>query len=119
MGRLDAEEVFVQWGGVGAARAGKLGVEMGSLGAGLAGEIRVTQGYVGAVAAQEAVLEQTFVRTLIAGRVTANRPTGVLVMIAQHVSGDVRPVLEWRGALAAGAAMGLVMALVRAVRGRG
>ena len=43
-------------------------------------------------------------RTLIAQEVTINRPTGVLVMIAQRVSGDVRPVLDWRGALAAGAA---------------
>jgi hypothetical protein len=117
IGRLDAEEVFVQWGGIGAARADKVGVELGSLGAGLAGELRVTQGFANTVAARAATIDQSLVRTLIAQRVTVNRPTGVLVMIAQHVSGDVRPVLDWRGALAAGAAFGLVAGIVRVLRG--
>ena len=118
IGRLDAEEVFVQWGGVGAARADRLGVEFGSVGAALAGEIRVTQGFAGSVVTRDATLEQSFVRTLVAQRVTVNRPTGVLVMIAQRVSGDVRPVLDWRGALAAGAAFGVVTMAWRALRGK-
>ena len=63
-------------------------------------------------------IEQGLVRTMIAQQVTVNRPTGVLVMIAQRVSGDIRPVLDWRGALAAGAGFALVTALVAAVRRR-
>ncbi len=118
IGALDAEEVFVQWGAVGAARAERLDVELGTLGAALAGEARMSLGIAGSVAARDAVLEQSFVRTLIAQRVTANRPTGVVVMIAQHVSGDVRPLLDWRGAIFAGAAFGLVTAAVRVIRGR-
>jgi hypothetical protein len=118
IGALDAEEVFVQWGGIGAARADRLGVEFGAIGAALAGEARVTQGIAGSVAARDAILEQSLVRTLIAQRVTVNRPTGVLVMIAQQVSGEVRPLLDWRGALVAGAAFGLVTVLARAIRGR-
>jgi hypothetical protein len=39
-------------------------------------------------------------------------------MIAQHVSGEIRPLLDWRGALAFGAAFGLVSGLVRAGRTR-
>ena len=39
--------MFVEWGGVGAARADKLSVEFGSVGASLAGEMRLTQGYRG------------------------------------------------------------------------
>ena len=116
IGALDAEEVFVQWGGVGAARADRLSVEFGSVGAALAGEMRLTQGFASAVAAREATIEQALVRTLIAQEVTINRPTGVLVMIAQRVSGDVRPVLDWRGALAAGAAFALITALIRGAR---
>ena len=119
IGRLDAEEVFVQWGGIGAARADRASVELGSLGAALAGELRVTQGIAGTVAARDATIDQSLVRTLIAQRVTITRPTGVLVMIAQHVSGDVRPLLDWRGALAAGAAFGLVSSVIRALRRRG
>lgn len=118
IGALDAEEVFVQWGGVGAARADRLSVEFGSVGAALAGEMRLTQGFASAVAAREVTIEQALVRTLIAQEVTVNRPTGVLVMIAQRVSGDVRPVLDWRGALAAGAAFALLTALIRGFRDR-
>ena len=104
----------MEWGGIGAARADKLSVEFGSVGASLAGEMRLTQGFAGAVAARQATIEQGLVRTLIAQQVTINRPTGVLVMIAQRVSGDVRPVLDWRGALVAGVGFALVTALLRA-----
>ncbi len=108
--------MFVEWGGIGAARADRLSVEFGSIGASIAGELRVTQGFAGAIAAREATIEQGLVRTLIAQQVTINRPTGVLVMIAQHVSGDVRPLLDWRGALAAGAAFAVVASLLRGAR---
>src|SRR5262249_5797437 len=114
IGALEASDVFLEWGGVGAARAGTLSVGFGSVGASLAGEMRLSQGFAGAIAAREATIEQGLVRTLIAQQVTVNRPTGVLVMIAQRVSGDVRPVLDWRGALAAGAAFAVVSVLLRA-----
>ena len=118
IGALDADEVFVQWGGVGAAKAKRVGVEFGSVGAAMAGELRVTQGFAGTVLAREATIEQGIVRTLVAQRVEIKRPSAVLVMIAQHVSGEIRPLLDWRGALAFGAAFGLVSGLVRAGRGR-
>jgi hypothetical protein len=118
IGALDAEDVFVEWGGVGAAKADRLGVEFGSIGVALASEARVSQGVAGSIAAREVTLEQGFVRTMFAQRVVINRPSAVLVMIAQHVSGDVRPLLDWRGALAAGAAIGLVAGLFRIARAR-
>jgi len=118
IGQLDADEVFVQWGGVGTARAEKLSVEFGSVGAAMAGDMRVTQGFAGSVLAREVTVEQGVVRTLIAQRVNITRPSAVLVMIAQHVSGEVKPLLDWRGALAAGAAFGLVSGLLRATRRR-
>jgi hypothetical protein len=68
------------------------------------------------VIAREATVEQGLVRTLIAQHVTFSRPSGVLVMIAGRVDGDVRPVLDWRGALVAGLAFGLVGALVGGLR---
>ena len=70
----------------------------------------MTQGFAGSVIAREATVEQAIVRTMIAQRVTVTRPTGVLVMIAAKVEGEVRPLLDWRGALAAGCAIGLVSA---------
>jgi hypothetical protein len=35
------------------------------------------------------------------------------VLIAQRVDGDVRALLDWRGAIALGAAFGLVAGIVR------
>ena len=118
IGRVDAEDVHVAWGGIGAASARTMSVEFGSVGAAMAGELRVTQGMVSGVIAREATVEQGFVRTLIAQHVTINRPSGVLLMIAGRVDGDVRPVLDWRGALAAGLGLGLVSAVVTAFRKR-
>jgi hypothetical protein len=50
--------------------------------------------------------------------VTVSRPSAVLVMIAFKVSGDVRPLLDWRGALAAGAAIALISGAFRLLRER-
>ena len=51
---------------------------------------------VSSIVAREATVEQSFVRTLIAQHVTIARPSGVLVLIAGRVEGDVRPVIDWR-----------------------
>ncbi|HET7725824.1 MAG TPA: hypothetical protein VFK54_00725 [Candidatus Limnocylindrales bacterium] len=116
IGRLEAEEVFVSQGAIGAARGDRVGVELGALGAGLAGELRITQGAAGTVVARSATVEQSFVRTMIAGEVHAARPVGVFVLLAGRVNGDVRPVLDWRGALAFGAVAGLLIGLLRRAR---
>ena len=118
IGQLDAHDVSIQWGGVGAAKAERLSVECGSVGAAMAGEMRVTQGFAGSVLAREVTVEQGVIRTLIAKHVTITRPSAVLVMIAQQVSGEVKPLLDWRGALAAGAAFALVSGLLKAIRRR-
>jgi len=119
IGAAQAEDVFVQWGGIGATRADSVGVEFGAVGAALAGEVRVTQGFAGSVVAREATLEQVISRTVIAQRVAINRPSAIGILIAQHVQGDVRPLLDWRGALAAGVAVGVAAAIGLVVRGGG
>ena len=58
-------------------------------------------------------IEQAIVRTVIANEVRVERTTGVLVLIARRVDGDVRTLLDWRGALALGAAIGVVSAILR------
>ena len=116
IGALQAEDVFVQWGGIGATRADTVGVEFGAIGAALAGEVRVTQGFAGSIIARDATLEQAIARTVIAQRVTINRPSAIGILIAQQVHGDVKPLLDWRGALAAGAVIGLAAAIGIAVR---
>ena len=118
IGRLDAEDVFVQFGGVGAARADVLNVEWGGVGPAAAGELRVTQGVVGNVIAREATIDQGFVRMLIAGHVTVTRPSAALVVLAARVDGEVRALVDWRGALAFGLGFGVLAAVSRGLRKR-
>ena len=82
------------------------------MGAAFGDEVRVTQGGVYSIVAREARLDQAIVRTVIANEVRADR-TGVLVLLARRVDGDVRTLLDWRGALAFGVAFGIVSAIFR------
>ena len=54
-------------------------------------------------------IEQAVVRTVVANKVRFERTTGVLLLLARRVEGDVRVLLDWRGALAFGAAFGVVV----------
>lgn len=119
VGRVDAVDVAVTQGLVGAARGDRVSVEMGALGAALGGEVSVSQGAAGTMIAREARVEQSFVRTLVAQTVNVHRPSAVMFMVAQRVSGDVKVLLDWRGALAFGAAAGLLAGLFGRGRGKG
>ena len=119
VGRVDATDVAVTQGAIGAARGDRVSVEMGALGVAMGGDVSVSQGFAGTIVAQRARVEQSLVRTLIAQEVEFRRPSGVLILLAQRVSGDVKVLLDWRGALAFGAAFGLVARLFgRGRRGR-
>jgi hypothetical protein len=119
IGRVDATDVSVTQGVIGAARADRVSVQMGGLGAAMGREVSISQGGAGSILAGQARIEQSFVRTLIAQQVEVHRPSAVLVLIAQRVSGDVRPLLDWRGALAVGAAFGIFAGLFGRGRRRG
>jgi hypothetical protein len=113
IGRAQATDIAVSRGGVGFARGDRVSVELGGIGAAFGSEVRITQGGAMSVVAREEHLEQAFVRTVIANEVHAARTTGVLFMLARRVDGDVRTIVDWRGALAFGLAFGLVGALLR------
>ena len=113
IGRAYASDIAVSQGGVGFARGDRVSVEMGGIGAAFAGEVHVTQGAAGNVLARDVRIEQAGVRMIVANNVHAERTTGVLFLIARRVDGDVRAVLDWRGALAFGAAFGAVVGLFR------
>ena len=117
IGRVDATEVSVTQGAIGAARAERISIEMGALGAALGGTVSVSRGFTSTVLAQEARIDQSIVRTVIARDVSFVRPSVVLFALAQRVTGEVRVLLDWRGALAFGAAFGLVAGIFG--RGRG
>jgi hypothetical protein len=108
-----AEDVTVSMGGIGIARADRVSVEMGGLGLAIAGDVRVTQGYARSIIARETTVEQALVGTLITGRATIQRPTGVLLLVAGRVEGPVKAMFDWRGAIAFGAAFGVILGLLR------
>jgi hypothetical protein len=113
IGRVQAVDVAVTQGGIGLARAERVSVEMGGIGLAIGGDVRVTQGGVSTILARDVTIEQAGVRTIVANNVKVERTTGVFVMIARHVEGDVRTILDWRGAIAFGAAFGVVLSLFR------
>ena len=116
IGRVTAENVLLTQGAIGGARTRQLSVELGALGGAIAGEARVRQSYVQGILARDVSLEQAGARTVIANHVTMGRQSGALVVIARTVEGDGRALLDWRGALALGAAVAVVSALLRGRR---
>jgi hypothetical protein len=119
IGQASATDIALSQGGIGFARGGRVSLEMGGIGAAVADEVRVTQAMANIVAARGAVtVDQSLVSTLIGYRVTLRQPSAVLLLVAGRVEGSVRPLLDWRGGLAAGAAAGLVIGLFRLGRGR-
>jgi hypothetical protein len=113
IGRLDAADVAVHQGAVGMARADKVSVEFGMTGLAIAGEARVSQGFVRNALTRDLRVEQGAVGLAVANHATFERTSGVFMLIARDVRGSVRPVLDWRGALAFGAAFALVLRVLR------
>lgn len=113
LGCVEASNVSVRLGGIGALRAQRVTVERGGIGAALAGAIHVHQGAVQAVLARDVRLEQAFARSVVAGRVEMGRSSLAGLVIAGRVDGDVRPIIDWRGALALGGAFLLARLLFR------
>jgi hypothetical protein len=108
-----AEDIHVSMGGVALARADRVSVEMGGLGIAFAREAQLTQGGARTVIAQDVRVDQGLIGTAFAGKVTFERPSGVFLLLAGRTEGPVKALLDWRGALAFGAAMGAIVGLLR------
>lgn len=119
VGRVDATEVSVTQGAIGTVKGERIDVKMGAVGAALGGHVTVAQGLAGTVLTRQANVEQALVRTLIARDVTITRPSAVVFLVAQRVSGEVKVLMDWRGALAFGAAFGILAGLFGRGRKRG
>jgi hypothetical protein len=113
IGRLTAKDVTVTQGGVGAARADHLTIDMGGIGAAIVGRLELTRSAARSILAREAHLEGSFAQTVVANHVSLERGSNAIIVLARRVDGDVRALLDWRGALAFGAALGLVLGIVR------
>ena len=119
IGQASATDIALSQGAIGFARGDRVSLEMGAIGAAIGDEVRVTQAMANLVAARgDVTVDQSLVSTLIGYRVAIRQPSAVLLLVAGRVEGSVRPLLDWRGGLAAGAAAGLVIGLLRTGRRR-
>jgi len=116
IGALRARDVDVSIGAIGAVRAERVSVELGTLGMAAAQDLRLSVGAVGLLAAGEAHVEQAGIRTILAQRVTLGRGAFAGVVLTLRADGPGRPLLDWRGGLAAGSILALVMLLFRRSR---
>ena len=82
----------------------------------MANEAVISQAGVGTVLSSQARLGQAAVRTLVAREVVVERPSLVGFLVAQRVSGDVRVLFDWRGAVVFGVLVGLLSRLGRGRR---
>ena len=114
VGMVDAGDVHFAQGALGAARANNVSVDQGALGAALADRVEVSRGYARSILARQVQLDRAAARIVVAADVKADR-SAVMFLVARRVSGDVRVLLDWRGALAFGAVAGLVLGLLRRV----
>jgi hypothetical protein len=108
-----ADDISVRMGGVALARADRLSVEMGGVGVALAREAQLTQGMARTVIAQDVRVDQGLIGTAFAGKVTFEKQAGVFLLLAGKTEGPVKALMDWRGALAFGAAFGLLVGLLR------
>lgn len=117
VGRVQADQVSIATGAIGAVRADVLSIDRGAVGAALADTVEVRQGYARSIIGRQVQLDRAAARVVIAADVQA-RQSAVMILIARRVNGDVRVLLDWRGALAFGAAAGLVVGLLSRIRRR-
>jgi hypothetical protein len=112
VGMVDAGDVSFSQGALGAVRADNVTVEKGAVGATLANNVEVSRGYARSIVARQVQLDRAVARIVVAADVKAER-SAVMFLVARRVAGDVRVLLDWRGAVAFGAVAGLIMGLLR------
>jgi hypothetical protein len=118
IGGVRAQDVAARQAVVGGIAAGHASVEMGLVNGVAARDVTVQQGAVRGVFAQHVHVEQALVRSVVANRVTSGPTTGILVAVARRIDGEPKILLDWRGGLAFGAALGAFLALIAIARRR-
>ena len=112
IGRAEATDIAVRLSGVGIAHGEHVSVELGAAGLVVGGDVTLTQGYARTIFAREVTIEKGGAGTVVAGTVKLGRPSGTVLLLARRVEGDVRTLLDWRGAVAIGAALALGVAVL-------
>lgn len=118
VGSVEGEAIAFTKSVVGGVRADSVTIEQGLAGGVLARTVDIRQGIARTVVAQRVEVSQSFVRSVVASEVHIMPSTNVGLLFARRVEGDVKVLLDWRGAAILGAVAGLIGGLVRGVRNR-
>jgi hypothetical protein len=97
---------------VAAGNGDRVSSELGTIGLALGKDVSLHQGFARAVAARDLHIRQGGAGSVVAGNVTFEGPGFAGLVVARKVEGRVRALMDWRGALVAGAAFGLVFGLI-------
>ncbi len=101
-GTVRADRVDLRQGGAARVEAESVSITQGGASRIDAREVSITQGGAGIVRTDSIRLEQaSSAFAVLAGRATLAPGSRVFVLLARQSSGDVRPIVDWRGALAA------------------
>jgi hypothetical protein len=114
---IDATSVSITQGGARDIDATTVTVNQGGVGRIQADEVSVTQGGIGLARAEHLTIQDggnAFV--VMADKATLDPETSVFLLVAGSTTGDVRPVLDWRAALALGAGFAVLLSALRRLR---
>ena len=111
--RATATDIAVTNGGIVLAQGDSVSLDRGFAVGMIGAETRVVQSAANFVGGRDAMIDQSLVMNVLAEKVTIRQPSAIGVLVANRVEGTVRPILDWRGALAFGAAFAIVARLLR------
>ena len=83
------------------------------MGLAVGGTVTMHQGGARTILARDVTISQGGAMSVVAANVTFKEQAGALIVVARKVDGNLRVALDWRGALAIGASLVVVAALVR------
>jgi hypothetical protein len=115
-GDVRAENVTLTQGGARDIEATTVSISQGGAAQVRAEQMSVSQGGVAIARAESfTVNEGGSAFAVIADQATINEGGNVLLLVAGEVSGDARPLLDWRSALALGAGLVIAWRVVRRI----
>ena len=115
-GDIRAEEVNFSQGGANTIEAQKVSITQGGAASVRADDFSISQGGVAVARTGSLTIGEagnSFM--VVADKATVEEGGSVFLLVAGSASGDVRPALDWRTALALGAGFGLAISLIRRV----
>jgi len=114
---IDATTVNITQGGARDIDATNVTINQGGAARISADQVTISQGGVGLARTEQLTLQDggnAF--AVVADKATLDPETSVFLLVAGSTTGDVRPVLDWRAALALGAGFAVVLSALRRLR---